>query len=73
MSEWTREFYLSDIMHPCGKCHHAGDCFCGEVPEEAEEDMFCWIMVPVDCTWYQNEYPHIWKNAVEEDNFSKTL
>jgi len=76
MSEWTREFYLSDIMHPCGKCHHAGDCFCyenNEPDDEIEEDMFCWIMLPVDCTWYQNESPYIWKNVVEEDNYMRML
>lgn len=73
MSEWTREFYLSDIMHSCGKCHHAGDCFCGEVEEEIEEDMFCWIMVALKYTWYQNEYPDIWKTCVEENNSHRAL
>ena len=73
MSEWTREFYLSDIMHPCGKCHHAGDCFCYEEPEEEDEDIFCWIMLPVDYAHRQIQHPDIWKNAVEESNYIRNL
>jgi len=71
---WSeREYWLADLMHPCGRCHHAGDCFCYEEPEEIEEDMFCWIMVSVDSTWYQNEFPYIWKTHVEEANYIRRL
>ena len=66
MSEWTREFYLSDIMHPCGKCHHAGDCFCYEGYEEegeddmVEDDIFSFVFVPVAYYKYQQMAPKVW-------------
>lgn len=71
MSE--RELWLADLMHPCGRCHHAGDCVCYEEPEEIEEDMFCWIMLPVEYIWYQIEYPDVWKGHVEEANWLRGL
>lgn len=71
--EAEREYWLADLMHPCGKCHHAGDCFCYEEPEEVEEDMFCWIMLPVEYTCYQIEYPDIWMSVVDACNLFRSI
>ena len=33
MSEGERELFLAGVMHECGKCHHAGDCYCYDYAE----------------------------------------
>ena len=28
MGEYEDELWLACVTHPCGRCHHAGDCYC---------------------------------------------